>query len=167
MLLGGAKRLKSYSNPLNSPTLHHQNHHLSDFLKADSIILEFAGGSSSLCETLRPFEIVSIELSLASRSKCSKEAKASTAKTRILGEVQGDFAKDSSDFVESIKVSDKIDCHDSTMQNLAMTKRALAESTKDFNILDYHEFNRLHSRNDEIITDSSNANYKRFHKRTA
>lgn len=121
--------------------------------------MEFAGGSSSLCETFRPFEIASIELSLlASRSKCSKEAKASTAKTRILGEVQGDFAKDSSDFVESIKVSDKIDCHDSTMQNLTMTKRALAESTKDFNILDYHEFNRLYSRN---------ANYKRFHKRTA
>ena len=38
MLLGGAKRLKSYSNSLNSSTLRYQSHYSSDLNKADSTL---------------------------------------------------------------------------------------------------------------------------------
>ena len=63
----------------------------------------FGEANSSLGETFRPFENFehSQTHSLASRPKFSKEAKASTANTRILGETQGDSAEFNAESLES------------------------------------------------------------------
>ena len=71
------------------------------------LIIHKATANSPLGETFRPFENFerSQTHSLASRPKFSKEAKALTADTRILGESQGDSAESMESTAESLESS--------------------------------------------------------------